>query len=86
MASRGSTASEARTLTQRVEALEAELAELRQESGRSDGVPANAWRLAVEKYTGDEDIQSVFRAALKVREADRKQARRRRSTSGRAKK
>jgi hypothetical protein len=28
----------------------------------------------VEKYTGDEDLQSVFTEAMKLRDADRKRA------------
>lgn len=62
------TDSEMDKVKERIERLEVQVAELqlrlRQESGKD-------WLRAVEKYAGDEDLQAVFHAAMKLREADR---------------
>ena len=60
-------------LQRRVERLEAEVAELRTALGA--GKDSN-WRRAVEKYAGDPDLLGVFAEAKKLREAERKLARR----------
>ena len=62
-------------LAKRVATLESQVTEL-QEQVRSDRPQRRKdWRRAVEKYAGDADLQSVFADALKLREADRKRAR-----------
>jgi hypothetical protein len=38
------------------------------------------WQRAIEKYADDADLQAVFSRAMKLREADRKRARRIRQT------
>jgi len=86
MASSISSSPEVRKLHDRVTAIESELAELRVALGTPNGVPANGWRLAIEKYAGDEDLQAIFQAAMKLREADRVRARRSRVGARRAKK
>jgi hypothetical protein len=43
--------------------------------------PSTNWERAIEKYAGDEGLQAVFSAAMKLREADRKRARQRRRKS-----
>jgi len=62
-------------LAKRVATLESQVTEL-QEQVRTDCPKRRKdWRRAVEKYAGDADLQSVFADALKLREADRKHAR-----------
>ena len=39
-----------------------------------DGGNDKTWQRAVEKYSGDADLQAVFSTAMKLREADRKRA------------
>ena len=65
------------SLKQRVEQIESELAELRQAVQRNQ---PKDWRRAVEKYADDDDLQAVFAAAMKLREADRKNTRTSRRT------
>ena len=60
-------------LEKRVASLEAQLADLRAARGNQP----KDWRRAVAKYAGDADLQSVFAAAIKLREADRKRAKKR---------
>jgi hypothetical protein len=69
------------TIQQRLETLESEVAQLRDELHAARDQPAKDWRRAVEKYAGDPDLQIVFAEAMKLREADRKRARKR--TTGR---
>jgi hypothetical protein len=59
-------------LKQRVERLEAEVAELR--TVLANGKDRN-WRRAVEKYAGDPDLLAVLAEAQKLRDAERKLAR-----------
>ena len=62
-------------LEQRLAKLEDEMSSLRDEL-RSVAKPG--WQRAVESLTGDEGLQEVFAEAMKLREADRKKARKRR--------
>ena len=57
-------------LEERVTNLEAELAQLRASASRA--VAPDAWKLGIEKYSGDADLQAVFRAAKKLRTEERK--------------
>ncbi|HZL88006.1 MAG TPA: hypothetical protein VFB96_06480 [Pirellulaceae bacterium] len=57
-------------LEKRVESLEAQVAELR---AARPGKPKD-WRSAVAKYAGDADLQSIFVEAMRLRDADRKRA------------
>ena len=59
-------------LKKRVEALEAQVAELRAKRGR-----AKDWRSAVAKYAGDADLASIFAEAMRLRQIDRKRAKKR---------
>ncbi|MEX2139007.1 MAG: hypothetical protein WD894_07080 [Pirellulales bacterium] len=63
-------------MEKRLSLLEAEVNKLRKEVASTK---AKSWERAIEKYAGDNDLQAVFSAAMKLREADRKRARRRRS-------
>ena len=63
------------SLEKRVESLEAQIAELR----AARPAQPRDWRNAVAKYAGDADLQSVFAEAMKLREADRKRAKRRKA-------
>ena len=64
-------------LEKRVIELEREVERLRGEvAGRKTSPNAN-WLAAVENFAGDEDLLSIFRDAQKLREEDRKKARRR---------
>jgi hypothetical protein len=64
-------------LEARVEALERELASLRQAPGGSGPPREKDWRRTIGMFTGDEGMQKVFEDAMKLREADRERARRR---------
>jgi hypothetical protein len=66
----------ATTLKNRVESLELHVKRLQQQLDAAMGGRQKNWRAAVEKYTGDKDLQSVFAEAMKLREADRKRGRR----------
>jgi hypothetical protein len=57
-------------LEREVQRLSAELASAKTEWGKD-------WRRAVDKYKGDEDLLAVFAEAQKLREQDRKRARKR---------
>lgn len=61
-------------LGQRLAALELRVTELQEEVQLARPGRQKDWRRAVEKYAGDEDLQSVFAEALKLRDADRKRA------------
>lgn len=63
-------------LESRVADLESQVEKLTDELRATNGRRAKNWQLAVEKYTGDNDLQSVLTEAMKLREADRKRARR----------
>jgi hypothetical protein len=61
------------TLQKRLTILEAQFDKLRKEV---DSNKAKSWQRAIDKYGGDEDLQAVFSAAMKLRESDRERARR----------
>lgn len=63
------------TLEQRVAALEREMAELR--NARPAISHAKDWRRTIGMFDGDEVMKSILDEALKYREENRKQARRR---------
>ena len=71
-------------LEQRVTALEREVKRLREGAGSKTGPNAN-WLATVEKFAGDEDLLSIFADAQKLREEDRKKARRRPSAQRKSK-
>jgi hypothetical protein len=62
-------------LEQRIEVLEAQVRELQSERMAATGRRVKDWRAAVEKYTGDEGLLSIFAEAQKLREKDRERAR-----------
>ena len=62
------------TLEQRVAALEHERAELRAHQHPNGTKP---WLLTMGTFAGDEGMKEIFDEALKLREEDRKKARRR---------
>jgi hypothetical protein len=66
----------AESLRIRVARLEAEVAALRKEFEQPK---RPGWLRAAEKYAGDADLLAVFAEARKLREAERKLIRRRRS-------
>jgi hypothetical protein len=68
------------TLEQRVAALEQQVAEMKAQ--QSNGVGKNDWKQTVGKFP---ELQEVFAEAMKVREADRKKARRGPSKAARGK-
>ncbi len=59
----------------RLAALESRVTELQEEVRSARRGRQKDWRRAVEKYSGDADLQSVFAEAMKLRDADRKRAR-----------
>jgi hypothetical protein len=68
------------SLEQRVSALEQELAELRSRTidsnaGRANG-RAKDWRRTVGMFTDSPGMKELFAEAMKIREADRRKARR----------
>lgn len=60
-------------LERRVAMLEEQMAELR----AAGAGQTKDWRRAVAKYADDADLQSIFAAAMKLRDADRKQSKKR---------
>ena len=68
------------TLKKRVELLESQVAELRDQLRKGIG-RTKEWRRAIEQYAGDEDLQSVFAEAMKLRQAERKRVRQGRRNS-----
>jgi hypothetical protein len=66
-------------LEQRVVALEQEVKELKAAS--SNGLPG--WKRAVQEFRGDEDVLAVLREAMKLREKDRRAARKKYAKSRR---
>ncbi len=61
-------------LGKRLAALESRVTELQEEVLSAGPGKQKDWRRAVEKYAGDEDLQSVFTEAMKLRDAERKRA------------
>jgi hypothetical protein len=66
-------------LEQRVEILESQLGELRDElrAGKQPG--PKDWRRTIGAFTGDEGMQQILRDAMSLREADRKKSRAKKS-------
>jgi hypothetical protein len=63
------------TLETRVAALEREVAELK--AALANGSRQKDWRGTIGMFTDDPGMQEIFKEAMKIREADRKRARRR---------
>jgi hypothetical protein len=62
------------SLEQRVAALEQELVELKAQ--RANG-PARDWRRTIGRFTDNPGMKELFAETMKLREADRRKARRR---------
>jgi hypothetical protein len=62
------------TLEQRVAALEQQVAELRAQ--QANGASEKPWLRTMGMFAGDEVMKEVFDDALKLREEDRRKARR----------
>jgi hypothetical protein len=67
----------ARNLRERVERLEMQIATIQATICAAVSPLKKNWRRAVDKYSGDKDLLAVFAEAKKLRDADRKHARRR---------
>jgi hypothetical protein len=65
----------AHDLEKRVELLETRIEQIQAILGARESAEKN-WRRAVAKYAGDEDLLAVFAEAKKLREAERKEIRR----------
>ena len=68
------------TLEQRVAALEKQMAEVNAE--RANGAKQKPWLRTLGIFAGDEGMKEIFDEALKIREKDRRKARRNRRRSG----
>jgi hypothetical protein len=68
------------TIEQRVAVLEQELSQLK---ARRHNGQAKDWRRTVGMFTDDPGMKEVFTEAIKLREADRRKARRRQPTTKR---
>jgi hypothetical protein len=62
------------SLEQRIAALEHELSELKARQGNG---PVKDWRRTVGRFTDNPGMKELFAEAMKLREADRRKARRR---------
>jgi hypothetical protein len=62
-------------IAKRVAVLESQVTELQDQVRSARPRKPKDWRRAVEKYAGDADLQTVFAEAMKLREADRRRAR-----------
>lgn len=62
------------TLTERVAALERQVAEL--QAALAKAFPAKDWQRTVGMFTGDEVMQQILAEGRKIRQADRDKARR----------
>lgn len=67
---------ENQTLEQRVARLEAELQTLRDELSGARRNHRGDWRSMVGVFTDDPGMQEIFKEAVRLREADRRKARR----------
>lgn len=72
-----------RKIEERVAALENQMMQLQE---NANGVPSEGWRSTVGMFTGDPIMKHIDRAARKIREADRRRARRANTSKVRAKK
>lgn len=64
-------------LERRLVELERQVKELSTQAVTAKKGPNKDWLATVEKFAGDEDLLSIFADAMKLREVDRKKARRR---------
>ncbi len=71
------------SIEERVAALEREVAALK--AAAVNGARPKDWRRTIGLFTDDPGMQRVFEEAMKLREADRARARRKRSPSRRTK-
>jgi hypothetical protein len=62
-----------KSIEQRVAALESQIAEIMRLF--ADGNGNRNWRRTIGVFTGDDDMLQILRDAMKLREADRKAAR-----------
>ena len=69
-------------LEQRLTKLENEMSSLRAELQGTKP----SWRRAIDEFAGDEGLQEIVAGAMKLREADRKKAKARKSTTRKPKK
>jgi hypothetical protein len=69
------------TLEERVASLEREVARLKQTNGSYPG--PNDWQRTVGMFNNDPGMIQLFEDAMRIREADRKRARRQKSRSRR---
>lgn len=68
-------------LEKRVALLETRFAQMQAALLQSKSSNVKDWRRAVEKYAGDEDLLAVFAEARKLRDAERRAARQKRTRS-----
>ncbi|MFL5244240.1 MAG: hypothetical protein ACJ8FY_19220 [Gemmataceae bacterium] len=71
------------TLENRVAVLEQKVNEL--SSALEKGAPPKDWRSTIGTFAGDESMKQIFEQARKIREADRKKAKRKLKTRKKAK-
>jgi hypothetical protein len=72
------------SLTQRVAVLEQQVAELKAQA--ASGGDRKPWLRVQGIFAGNDRMKEIFDEALKLRDADRRQARRKKATISRAKK
>jgi hypothetical protein len=72
-----------RTIEQRLEALEVQVAQL--QAAVRNGARVKDWRRTIGMFTDDPGMQDIFKQAMKIREADRSKARARYAKSRRVK-
>jgi hypothetical protein len=63
-------------LRERVAELEKQVAELRAELASVRQAPEKDWRRTIGMFDGDEGMRELFDEAMKIRDADRRRARR----------
>jgi hypothetical protein len=73
-----------RSIEERLKVLESRVSQLQAQFAAHDRTATKDWRRAIEKYAGDSDLQAIFSDAMKLREKDRGQVRRRTARSGSA--
>ena len=71
-------------LEERIALLELQMAQL--QKGDANGAVSKGWRSSVGMFTGDEIMKQIDHAARKLRDADRRRARRASTSRARAKK
>jgi hypothetical protein len=70
-------------LEKRVKALERQVKQLQRAQASATGDPPHDWETTVEKFKNDEDVLSVLRDAMKIRQRERKAVRKDRTANGR---